>query len=334
MVPRSSRPLLNRASVVAPRERFRLPSWLVSTACHLGLFALLVTTFDATPRGPATEDTRTVGIVIQPREPAEPPIASAEPTNSGELEPAGSEQPGQPSDRVELAPPSDPTTSLPDLPKLIGPGISGESGVPAAGELAKDSGGGRAPTEGRVRTSVFGVSGEGYKFVYVFDRSGSMGGSGRTALDAAKSELLKSLADLSDIHQFEIVFYNEEPTIMQLVGPGRMVFANDSNRQAAKRFVGSIPADGATDHEQALLLALRLRPDVIFFLTDADEPTLTRRQLAHLREVNGGRTAINTIEFGLGPSLGGENFLKRLARENGGQNVYFDLTRLRGGASE
>jgi len=36
-----------------------------------------------------------------------------------------------------------------------------------------------APREGgKAHTSLFGVVGEGYKFVYVFDRSGSMGGRG------------------------------------------------------------------------------------------------------------------------------------------------------------
>ena len=37
-----------------------------------------------------------------------------------------------------------------------------------------------APHEGgKGRTMLFGLVGEGYKFVYVIDRSGSMGGEGR-----------------------------------------------------------------------------------------------------------------------------------------------------------
>ena len=66
-----------------------------------------------------------------------------------------------------------------------------------------------APREGgKARTSLFGVVGEGYKFVYVFDRSGSMGGSGRDSLRAIKAELPESLKNLDTVHQFQIIFYN------------------------------------------------------------------------------------------------------------------------------
>jgi hypothetical protein len=297
---------------------------------HLSLLALLGFALEATPRGAALEENRTVGIVLK-QQTADEPIYVTEEQKSdrGELAPAGSTNPGDESQRFDLAPPSDPTQALPELANIIGPASGADARIPSAGELTHGASGARTLAHGRVRTSVFGVSGEGYKFVYVFDRSGSMGGSGRTALDAAKAELLKSLDDLSDIHQFEIVFYNENPTVMQLAGPGRMVFATPPNKAAARHFIAGIPADGATNHEQALLLALRLQPDVIFFLTDADDPVLNRRQLARIRELNGGATSINSIEFGLGPSLGGENFLTQLARENGGQHVYFDLTQLR-----
>ena len=62
-------------------------------------------------------------------------------------------------------------------------------------------------------SGVFGVQGEGQKFVYVFDRSGSMDGHGGAPLAAAKSELIASLDDLGDTHQFQIIFYNEHPHI-------------------------------------------------------------------------------------------------------------------------
>jgi hypothetical protein len=74
-------------------------------------------------------------------------------------------------------------------------------------------------------------------------------------------------------------------------------------------------------------LALRFSPDVIFFLTDADQPALSPAQLLRIRRLNAGRAAINTIEFGLGPAVGRENFLTRLAQENGGQYVYINISR-------
>jgi hypothetical protein len=91
--------------------------------------------------------------------------------------------------------------------------------------------------------------------------------------------------------------------------------------------VGSITADGATRHEEALEMALRMAPDVIFFLTDADDPCLTSQQLAHIAHVNNG-TSINAIEFGYGTQGDTENFLVKLARQNGGKHVYIDVSRL------
>jgi hypothetical protein len=181
---------------------------------------------------------------------------------------------------------------------------------------------------GTARTGVFGVEGEGYKFVYVFDRSGSMDGHGGAPLVAAKSELVASLADLGQTHQFQIIFYNEHPRIFNPAGrAGRLVFGTVQNKNLARRFVGSITASGATRHQEALEMALSLGPDVIFFLTDADEPRMTAGELARIAQMNKG-TSINAIEFGYGARRENDNFLVALARQNGGKHVYIDVSRL------
>src|SRR5436190_256635 len=79
---------------------------------------------------------------------------------------------------------------------------------------------------GYARTKIFGLVGQGTKFVYVFDRSGSMSEHGGKPLRAAKAELTASLKDLDERHQFYIVFYNEESRLFQ-AGPvkGQLVFA-------------------------------------------------------------------------------------------------------------
>jgi hypothetical protein len=182
--------------------------------------------------------------------------------------------------------------------------------------------------EGYARTGVFGVQGEGHKFVYVFDRSGSMDGHGGAPLAAAKAQLLASLDDLGPLNQFQIIFYNEHPRVFSPSSArGRLVFGDDYNKNQAKRFIQSITADGATAHEEALALALNMAPDVIFFLTDADEPRLTAEQMSRIEHLNRG-SSINTIEFGYGPSLDPNNFLVQLARRNGGKHVYVDVARL------
>jgi von Willebrand factor type A domain len=190
-----------------------------------------------------------------------------------------------------------------------------------------------ADPEGRARTSMFGVSGVGFKFVYVLDRSASMGGSGEEALKAVKAELVKSLKNLDTVHQFQIVFYNEKPVVFNPSGvSGRLAFANQANKDRAARFVDSITADGGTNHDEALKLAIRLRPDVIFLLTDGDDPKLSRSQLNQIRRMAFGIT-IDTIEFGPGPKPEGKSFLATLAEENNGKYTYVDLAKYLSGRS-
>ena len=71
-----------------------------------------------------------------------------------------------------------------------------------------------------------------------------------------------------------------------------------------------------------------MAPDVVFFLTDADEPRMSEKQLARVRRLNRGAT-INTVEFGYGAQRSAENFLVELARGNGGKHVYVDVSKLK-----
>jgi len=179
--------------------------------------------------------------------------------------------------------------------------------------------------EGKARVTLFGLSGEGYKFAYVIDRSASMGGSGAEALKVVKAELLESLKSLDAVHQFEIIFYNEKPVIFNPSGMrGRLAFGTEENKERAARRIRSIAADGNTRHDDALKEAIRLRPDVIFFLTDGDDPKLTRSDLDRIRQMAGGIT-IHAVEFGTGRKPAGKSFLAVLAEENGGKHTYVDI---------
>ena len=175
---------------------------------------------------------------------------------------------------------------------------------------------------GRARVSVFGVTGEGTKFVYLFDRSVSMYGA---PLGEAKRQLVQSLDSLEEIHQFQILFFNHRLTIFDHTeGQQRIAFATDVNKDLAVQFMSAITADGGTDRIVALGQAIRLRPDVIFFLTDADDP-MPASELADIAKRNRRVGAvINTIEFGRGAEHGRYNFLVRLAEQSGGQYGYVD----------
>jgi hypothetical protein len=180
---------------------------------------------------------------------------------------------------------------------------------------------------GYAKTSVFGVEGKGNKFVYLFDRSASMEGA---PLSAAKKQLLESLRSLDSVHQFQIVFFNSRTRVFEAAGNGhRVAFASDRNKQLAANFVGGITADGGTDRMVALREAIEMSPNVIFFLSDADDP-MSASELAEITRLNRrAQAAICVIEFGRKPAPTANNFLMQLATESGGQYGYVDTATLK-----
>jgi hypothetical protein len=310
-----------------------LETWSLSVIFHTVLLVVLGLSWSAAekPAGDNPEPLRTVELVARRNTPDGPVLvrqADVQAEKSAESQPAG------PSTVADLLGASGTAKSPVDLtgalPKAIDVGALGTGSAPpmlGGGGLLSGPAAKTSATAGRGSTSVYGLKGEGFKFVYIFDRSGSMGGSGNRALNAAKAELLRSLGDLGDTHQFQIIFYNEQPVIMQLAQSSSLMLATKANKEEARRFVNSISADGATQHEPAITMGLDLAPDVIFFLTDADQPELSPAQLDRIKKRNVGGAVINTIEFGLGPKVRKRNFLDVLAEQNGGGSFYLDISR-------
>lgn len=309
--------------------RRRVPAWLMSGVLHFTVFLTLSFLLRFTPRGDTLEPNRAGGIVLVKNSQGKTQyLSEGGPEGSVTSHASASTESG-----------SSPLPSAADVPVNLagmlpsrseGAGLGGTAGdaLPSAGALTAGGGTGKG-IGGQVQTGVFGVQGTGRKFVYVFDRSGSMEGYGGRPLAAAKSELIASLENLQSIHQFQIIFYNDKPQVMNLAGyEGRLAFGDDASKRAAARFVSGIVADGGTQHMEAIKKAVALQPDVIFFLTDADEPQIRPDELAKIRIWNKSEAIINTIEFGAGPPSGSDNFLKKLARQNRGQHVYVDVTRL------
>lgn len=312
----------------ADGRRAAVPAWLVSVLLHASLFVALGVTLELTPEGSAEELLRDVGIVLKKTD-----AETGEPEYDGEDEVLTQDSGQSATEALDEAiadgPPSDLTSALPTEEDWLGSAQT-ESGSLDAGNLVGDSTLQRTPRKGSTTTQVFGVTGEGSKFVYVFDRSGSMERSlGPSPLKAAKMQLLASLQSLEANHQFQIIFYNQEPFMFIPRGQGdNLVFADERMKLEAEQFLNEIAAVGATTgREAALLKALQLQPDVVFFLSDVDNP-LTPRQLKKIRDRNKGRTSINTIEFDRGLPKGGSNFLKDLAKDNGGSYIYVDISKL------
>jgi hypothetical protein len=183
---------------------------------------------------------------------------------------------------------------------------------------------------GFVWTKLYGIEAEGAKFVYVFDRSASMSIARGKPLAAAKRELIASLAPLERVHQFYLIFYNQEARAFQPgAEAGKLIFATDTNKTAAERFINGIQPEGATDHYIALSLALKMRPDVIFLLTDGDaKDDLSEAELAQLAKQNATATKIHVIQFTADLPTGAN--LKTLAKDNGGEFKTVPLKELAG----
>jgi len=314
----------------AGRSRFELPSWLMSVALHVAiLLALGLTLRLAPPRAVTGERTAEVGIALKHHE-GDHEYYETE-SDEGGADSAVSEAGATKADLADFLadqPAPDPSSSLPTPINVIGTAVLGDGGMPNAGGLAEGPAGRKGPIGGKARPSLFGITAEGWKFVYVFDRSDSMNWHDRKPLKAAKAELLASLDSLERVHQFQIIFYNQKPEIFNPSGQqNKLAFATDQNKRNAYRFIGGITATGGTDHVAALKLAIRLRPDVIFFLTDADDPALSAGQLYDIHRRAAGIT-IHAVEFGLGPERSSNNFLVKLARQNGGEHHYVDVSKL------
>jgi hypothetical protein len=168
--------------------------------------------------------------------------------------------------------------------------------------------------------AFFGVPAQGMKIVYVIDRSSSMGRYG--ALTRASAELVASLRSLPPDALFQVIVYNS--TAHPLIeGEGGLLPATSAHVQRAIETLALLDATRGTVHDRALPLALALQPDVIYFLTDADD--LTTAYLRAITERNHGRAVIHVIELNIANSQRPDAPLQVFARQNRGTYRAVDL---------
>jgi hypothetical protein len=147
-------------------------------------------------------------------------------------------------------------------------------------------------------------------------------------LDSAKQELIDSLGHLEEQHQFQIIFYNDRTSVFQgYRGKRQLIQANRKAKELATSFIYQLEAEGDTYHTAALALALRLKPDVIFLLTDGEEKDdPSEEDIRDLTRMNNGQTAINVIQICREPRPDGT--LVELASKNRGQHRFLDIDQL------
>ncbi len=345
--------------IEAPQRGWFSSSWLISLCLHLAIVAGLMWWIRNQPRGPVgfsdqpfvtfgvsrpgpgaggngAGGTNDIDTVVD-----EDPIGGAGAPNFQVTLPASAplQTPQTEADSVAATGRSPlgigsgiplPSTGIPNARSAVEGGIIGRNGTNNApggkgGDgLGAEGNGGAGPPG----TAFFGTRDHGTRVVFVIDCSASM--SNYNAMASAKAALVAALQSLSEEQQFQIVFYNREPRLFHpfLERKHAMFSATERNKSLARQYIAQSEPDLGTDHMPALKLALKLAPEVLYFLTDADEPQLSAGELAEITRLNQRHTRIHTIEFGKDSDLGLDNFLKKLARQNGGTYRYHDVRQL------
>jgi len=243
-------------------------------------------------------------------------IGSAQGLADGANSPAG---PDSRSSRIRLAVHAQPlgsqwmgdSRSRGGLADIVGSSI-GQNGPPTDGDTSGGSGRG-----GGRKASFFGLGAAGRRIVFVVDASASMNhpylGEAKTRFGQLKLELAKSILGLTEDQQFFIIFFNEHAIPMPA---DAMEHAYPQNQQRFLEWAASVPASGLTDPRPALTMALGLRPDVVYLLTDGTFPRDVQGDLNALRQ---SVVELNTIAIG---DPRAEKSLKPLATRNLGRFTF------------
>jgi hypothetical protein len=185
--------------------------------------------------------------------------------------------------------------------KLTLAGLSGQGGDSGIGGLG--AGGG---------VGFFGTTARGKSFVFVVDCSGSMQGN---RFNRALTELRKALEQLEPDQMFQIVFFNDHAVpLVHSEHSTKLMPATREVLSEVLAWVENRHASGGTMPNDALKRALRLQPDVVFFLTDADQVPRQVRTL--IVDCNKHRSTVHTIAFG---HRGGETLMQGIADDHHGR---------------
>lgn len=338
-----------RAGVVATTSLVPL---LGSLCVHLvSLLALVCWMIPPPADAPSGEDERPVSIVLaKANADQQVDYLDDAPESSSNSPSPTTPQPGQATQPMDALPSEKENALIPAnfaLPATTGlalpgesilPGIEGgvsanrqlPSGIDKAAILAADAlgrGGDGDTTGAPAGLTLFGTQARGRTFAMVIDRSASMGDQGLGAIRAAADELAKQLAGLNEQQRVQVVAYHAAPSLLS----ESWLAATEPNKEKLLKYLRGLPAFGSTNHSAALITALKMkpRPEVIFLLTDGDDPGMDPGQLRIVKELAGGRTTIHAIHFGRSHNLADENhFMRKVSGNSGGSYMFVNVDKL------
>jgi len=178
-----------------------------------------------------------------------------------------------------------------------------------ASEAAKQATKQAAEIREALAGSFYGVApGKARRIIYVVDHSSSM----QDAFSEVQLELKRTVSSMTEKKFFDVIFFTHND--YQEMPARALLRASKAHKNAAHRFIDSIKPGGGTDPTRALDRAFKLRPDLIYLLTDGQFDSSI---VDHIRALNKkGRVTVNTICF---RSRVGEDILRLIAAQNSGR---------------
>lgn len=238
-----------------------------------------------------------------------------------------SEQVPNPEPIESLVPELDPTLAaeiaVPEIDQRIGTVGSLKSALASQVKLASASAGAAAPTKSdksKTGAIFFGTEAYGNRFVFVIDSSGSMRGP---RWDALYAELMRAIQALSEDQEFFIISFDSTAHPMFGEPPPQGKFLHPDSKSIARvsNWMRSIQLGHQTLPSGAVGIAIALKPDAVFLLSDGEINDNTIRDLRvwnREQEDDGSvkpRIPIHTV---LLHSQIGYATLEVIAQENGG----------------
>jgi len=190
---------------------------------------------------------------------------------------------------------------------------TGEGGGPLAPFGVPGGGGGIGP-----KSPFMGISGNAKKVVYVCDATGSM----MNVFARLKIELRKAIDILRPIQAFNVIFFQDEEVLT--VSQEGLLMANANNKNRAYTFIEDTPYGGQTNPTNAIRLAFKQKPELMYVLTDGFDQVASYEAIVdEFRKLNADKLVkVNTI------LIAGENqqdrdpemvkVLETISKENGG----------------
>jgi len=192
--------------------------------------------------------------------------------------------------------------------------LASMSGQAGGGKGHLGNGGGAASGDGSPfgkEDGFFGLGDTGQRLVYVVDCSDSMNDANKWK--QASYELVRALKDLNYQQKFFVIFFSDGAYPMDADAP---IPATYEEVGKTEEWVKEIQPMGGTNPLPALLYALTLEPDAIYFLSDGQFDPLVISELQQRNPKSAGQIPIHTVSFYNRDTVG---LMRTISRQSGGK---------------